>query len=67
MGRITQTRIQRLGRELIQKYPKKFNVDFGDNKTNVNKLAEIQTKKLRNQLAGFITRKVKNKKEIKLD
>jgi len=67
MGRITQTRIQRLGHELIQKYPKTFNKSFEDNKKQVNELACIQTNKLRNQLAGFITRKVKNKKEIKLD
>ena len=67
MGRITQTRIQRLGHELIRTYPKTFNKSFEDNKKQVNDLASIQTKKLRNQLAGFITRKVKNKKEIKLD
>ena len=67
MGRITQTRVQRLGMTLIQTYPKKFNANFDNNKKSVNTLAEVQTKKLRNQLAGFITRKIKNKKEIKLD
>lgn len=66
MGRITPTHIQRLGRELIQKNPKKFSKDFEHNKKKVNELAEIQTNKLRNRLAGFITRKIKNEKEIKL-
>lgn len=66
MGRITPTHIQRLGKELIEKYPDKFNKDFKDNKKRVNELAEIQTRKLRNRLAGYITRKIKNKKEIKL-
>tara|TARA_Y100000310_G_C20141475_1_gene560486 strand:+ start:256 stop:459 length:204 start_codon:yes stop_codon:yes gene_type:complete len=67
MGRITPTHIQRLGRELIQKYPKKFGLDFDKNKRQVDDVAVIQTNKLRNRLAGFITRKVKNKIEIKLD
>ena len=67
MGRITPTHIQRLGRELIQKYPKKFGTDFDKNKKQVDDVAVIQTNKLRNRLAGFITRKVKNKIEIKLD
>jgi len=67
MGRITPTQIQRIGKELIHKYPKKFGIDFDKNKKQVDELAEIQTKKLRNRLAGFITRKVKNKKEIKLE
>tara|TARA_Y100000310_G_C20615162_1_gene780239 strand:+ start:641 stop:844 length:204 start_codon:yes stop_codon:yes gene_type:complete len=67
MGRITPTQIQRLGKELITKYPKEFTKNFEDNKKQVDKFAEIQTKKLRNRLAGFITRSVKNKKEIKLN
>ena len=67
MGRITPTQIQRLGKELITKYPKEFAKNFEDNKKQVDKFAEIQTKKLRNRLAGFITRSVKNKKEIKLN
>ncbi len=67
MGRITPTRIQRLGKELIEKYPSKFGKEFDKNKKAVDQLAEIQTKKLRNVLAGFITRKVKNKQELKLD
>lgn len=66
MGRITPNRIQRVGRELMQKHPTEFTSKFPDNKIAVNKLVVTQTKKLRNLLAGFITRKVKNKREIKL-
>lgn len=67
MGRITPTQIQRIGNELIERHPKKFSKDFDDNKKKVDKLAEIQTKKMRNRLAGYITRKIKTKKEIKLE
>ena len=67
MGRITPTQIQRLGNELIERHPKKFSKEFDNNKKKVSMLAVIQTKKMRNRLAGYITRKIKTKKEIKLD
>lgn len=66
MGRITPNRIQRVGRELMEKYPSKFNAKFEDNKKAVDVTTVTQTKKVRNLLAGYITRKIKNKKEIRL-
>lgn len=66
MGRTTPTNIKRAGKELMEKY-KTFTKNFDENKKFVDAGAEVQTKKLRNRIAGYITRKIKNYKEIKLD
>jgi small subunit ribosomal protein S17e len=41
---------------LIDQYPQRFNKDFFDhNKKTVNDLVVVQSKKLRNKIAGYIT------------
>ena len=64
MGRIRNKHIKRSGEKLISKH--KFTNKFEENKKLVTKNADIQTKKLRNQIAGYITKKVKTTKELKL-
>ena len=56
MGRIKTTLIKRTANSLIKKYPDRFTEDFEENKKTVEELAEIQSKKLRNVIAGYITR-----------
>lgn len=56
MGRIKTTLIKRTAHSLIKKYPDKFTEDFGENKKIVEELAEVPSKKLRNIIAGYITR-----------
>ncbi len=56
MGRIKTTLIKRTANSLIKKYPDKFTENFDENKKSVEELAEIQSKKLRNIIAGYITR-----------
>jgi len=63
MGRIKTTLIKRNVKELIQKYPDKFSTDFNDNKKIITETTELNSKKLRNVMAGYMTRLVKNKKE----
>lgn len=63
MGRIKGTLVKRTTRALIKKYPERFNDNFEDNKKVVReKVASY--KKLRNSIAGYITRVVRmNQKE----
>jgi len=56
MGRIKTTLIKRTANTLIKKYPEKFTENFDENKKAIEELAEIQSKKLRNVIAGYITR-----------
>ncbi len=64
MGRIRTTLVKRTGTKLTQKYPDKFTVDFGQNKLAVMSVAEFHSKKLRNLVAGYITRLKKTEKPL---
>ncbi len=65
MGSIRPSNIKRVARTLVDTYPDKFNGDFENNKMLVSKLTDVQTKRLRNMLAGYVTRywKIKKMKE----
>jgi small subunit ribosomal protein S17e len=58
VGSIRQTYIKSTVDTLIRQYPKEFGTDFNENKDKVEKLASVQTKELRNRLAGYVTRKM---------
>jgi len=56
MGRIKTQLIKRVTKELFSKHSKEFKKDFQENKKLVEKFADIPSKKLRNIIAGYITR-----------
>lgn len=56
MGRIKTKFAKRKTRELIKKYGEHFVTDFAQNKLQVTKHAVIQSKKIRNIIAGYVTR-----------
>jgi len=59
MGRIKTTLIKRTGNKLYALHKDKFSKDFDTNKKAIPDVAEVYSKKLRNVLAGYITRLVK--------
>jgi len=59
MGRIRTSFTKRLVNELLEKHRSVFNDDFNHNKIKVQELSNVKTKKIRNQLAGYLTKKVK--------
>ncbi|MGC9209761.1 MAG: 30S ribosomal protein S17e [Acidilobus sp.] len=63
MGKVRTTLVKRTARELLSKYPGLFNESFEHNKEVVSKLTIWSSKKLRNQVAGYITSLVKLQKE----
>lgn len=56
MGSVRTEQIKRMAKELIRRYPEKFSSDFEKNKHSVNNLVTGGTPKVRNQIAGYITR-----------
>ncbi len=62
MGRIRTTLVKRIGKELMEKYSDQFSKDFEYNKHKVEELLDIPSKKLRNVIAGYVT-KLKKKEE----
>ena len=49
--------IKQLGRTLLEEYPDAFNTEFETNKESVSKLTTVESKGVRNRVAGYITRK----------
>lgn len=45
-----------LGDELMERYPDAFSDEFNENKQRVERLTELQSRHVRNRIAGYITR-----------
>jgi len=56
LGKVKTEQIKRLANELITRFPKKFSNNFDENKHAVDALTQGTTTKVRNQIAGYITR-----------
>jgi len=56
MGRIKTKLIKRKTKELLKMHGEHFTTDFSQNKELTNKYVEFGSKKLRNIIAGFMTR-----------
>jgi small subunit ribosomal protein S17e len=64
MGRIKTQMIKRLGGEIFDKHQSMLKEDFNENKLIIQQVTDITSKKLRNVIAGYVTRLVKNKEEL---
>lgn len=45
-----------LGDELMERYPDAFTDEFSENRQRVERLTELQSRHVRNRIAGYITR-----------
>ena len=55
MGKSRKTKIKRLGDEILAHHAEHFTTNFDENKKMVAEVAVIASKKIRNQVAGYIT------------
>lgn len=62
MGRIKTKRIKNLGDDIYSRYSDKISKDFEQNKNFLSRFVDFKSKKIRNVIAGYLTRKVKNEK-----
>lgn len=62
MGRIKTLLVKRTARELIEKTPETFTEDFNDNKKALG--STMPSKRIRNMIAGYITRLKRNTQKI---
>ena len=54
--------IKTLGTELLKTQRENFTGSFDENKQNLSASADIGSKRVRNRIAGYITRKVNTKR-----
>jgi small subunit ribosomal protein S17e len=48
--------VMRIGDDLLDRYPDAFSGDFEENKRRVGRLTQLQSRRMRNRVAGYITR-----------
>ena len=56
MGKVRTDTVKRAARELVEKFPDKFTGEYESNKAAVNEVLAAPSKKLRNLIAGYVTR-----------
>ncbi|MGB9134846.1 MAG: 30S ribosomal protein S17e [Candidatus Bathyarchaeia archaeon] len=56
MGKVRPEHVKKVSRELIERYPERFTTDFQTNKKALGAVAQIYSPRLRNRVAGYITR-----------
>ncbi len=56
MGKVKTEQIKHLAKELLTKFPEQFSTNFDENKHMVDQLTQGTTTRVRNQVAGYITR-----------
>ena len=63
MGKVRTSAVKVISRQIIKEYEPHLSPDsFDHNKDIVSKVAKIQSKHLRNQIAGYVTHQLKLKK-----
>jgi small subunit ribosomal protein S17e len=60
LGKVRPVFIKKVSKELIVKYPEVFKEDFEENKKLLGKYTYIQSKSVRNRIAGYVTHLIKN-------
>lgn len=59
MGNIRTSFVKRTAKELVETYEGQFTTDFDKNKKLVEEFSTVSTKHLRNKIAGYVTRVVR--------
>lgn len=55
MGKVRPDHVKNLARELIERFPNRFDSAFENNKKMVDALTNVTSTKIRNRVAGYIT------------
>jgi len=58
LGKVRPERVKKIAKEMLKRYPDKFTTDFENNKKLLGSLSKISSVRLRNRIAGYITRLV---------
>lgn len=61
MGNIRPGYIKSLAHQLLEEHGDAFTLDFGQNKENVTKYTTVESKVIRNRVAGYIVRQLRVK------
>jgi small subunit ribosomal protein S17e len=63
MGNIKSAYIKKAARGILETFPDKFTTDYKQNSLVLRELVDVESKSLRNKIAGYITNLVGIEKE----
>jgi len=58
LGKVRPEKVKKIARELVKRHPDKFTIDFESNKKLLASMVTVYSTKMRNLIAGYITRLV---------
>ncbi|AWR97238.1 30S ribosomal protein S17e [Acidianus sulfidivorans JP7] len=67
MGNIYTRDIKRISVELYEKYKDEITLDYAKNKEIVSRYVDVYSKKVRNRIAGYLTRYAKRARNVKTE
>jgi len=56
VGKVRTETIKRIARDLLERHPGKFTVDYEANKQIVDQVVDFRSKRMRNRISGYVTR-----------
>ncbi len=62
LGSVRPAYVKKLSREIVDKYEHKLTLDFDENKNIISMVVELRSKKLRNRVAGYVTRLMRQRR-----
>ena len=65
MGRIKTILVKRVTKKLVEEHKDEFSEDYNKNKEVLRKYINVRSPKIRNVIAGYTTRLIKQSKEDK--
>ena len=67
MGQVRTLYVKHLAKTLVEKYPGRFTDKFEKNKEELDELVRLESKKIRNQVAGYIVDVIKRQSKPKME
>lgn len=65
MGQVKTLYVKHLAKALVEKYPDRFTDKFGKNKEELDKIVTLESKRIRNEVAGYIIDVIKKQNKPK--
>jgi len=67
MGQVRTTHVKNLAKTFVERYPGRFTDKYEKNKEELDKLVKLESKKIRNEVAGYIVDVIKKRSKPKME
>lgn len=64
MGRIKTSFVKHVAKDLVERYPQKFSIDYDQNKKSLSEVMNFESKRMRNIVAGYLVTLKRQEKRL---